>query len=124
MQRSGLTLEHPRVQALDQKYHLLSQKDGAFYRWEARNPSWKVVSDDAVLRAKSIPPRTRAEARTRLAAKIYKSKGVVSGMDWDKVSRDDGAEVFALPDPFDPDPYPSDGAEQVLETDGIERDNS
>ncbi|MBI4147929.1 proteasome accessory factor PafA2 family protein [Candidatus Woesearchaeota archaeon] len=119
MQRSGLTLEHPRVQALDQKYHLLSQKDGAFYRWEAKNPSWKVVSDDAVVQARTVPPRTRAEARTRLAVQIHKSKGVVSGMDWDKVSTDEGTQVFALPDPFDPDPYPSDGVEHI-----VERDNS
>ncbi len=64
MQKKGCGWDDPRLAMMDLQYHDISRSRGLYYLLASRDKIRKVVDEEAIERAKTIPPQTtRAKVR-------------------------------------------------------------
>ncbi len=101
MERHDIPLDHPRVAQIDLAYHDISPDRGIFKTMEARGLADTVVDEEAVRRARTIPPQTtRAKLRGDFIAAAMRT-GTEHSVDWTQLKiSDHGNRSVVLKDPF------------------------
>ncbi|WP_029135805.1 Pup--protein ligase [Nakamurella lactea] len=99
--RNGLDLDHPRIAQLDLTYHDVRPGRGVFSLLQAKGRAARVVTDDDIVAAESIPPQTtRAKLRGEFVTAAQQA-GRDYTVDWVHLKLNDQAQrTVLLKDPF------------------------
>ena len=99
--KHGLSLSHPQVSLLDLQYHDVNSSRGVFYKLQDRFMVDRVVNDEAIARAETLPPSTtRAKLRGEFIARAKEKKRDFT-VDWVHLKLNDQAQrTVLLKDPF------------------------
>lgn len=99
--RHGLAPDHPRLAQLDIAYHDVAEGRGLFRLLEARGEVSRVVDEEAVRRALTTPPPTRARLRGAFID-AAREAGVDFLADWMhlRINRGNQTRALTLRDPF------------------------
>lgn len=99
--RHGLAPDSLRLAQLDLAYHDIAEGRGLFRLLEARGEVSRVVDEDAIERALTVPPATRARLRGRFID-AARAAGVDYLADWMhlRINRGNQTRALTLRDPF------------------------
>ena len=99
--KHDLSLSHPQVSLLDLQYHDVNSSRGVFYKLQDRLMVDRVVNDEAISRAETMPPSTtRAKLRGEFIARAKEKKRDFT-VDWVHLKLNDQAQrTVLLKDPF------------------------
>ena len=100
-ERGALPLTHPRVSLLDLAYHDVTKSRSLYYVLERRGHVDRMVTDEEITEAKSIPPQsTRARLRGAFIKRAKERKRDYT-VDWVHLKLNDQAQRTVLcKDPF------------------------
>lgn len=101
-EKQGIGFDDARMAQLDMAYHDINPQRGLYYAMERKDMVPRVVSDDAVLSARTEPPATtRAKLRGDFVAAALRA-GADHTVDWTQLKLSDhGQRSVQLKDPFE-----------------------
>jgi proteasome accessory factor A len=99
--RGSLPLTHPRVSLLDLAYHDVTRSRSLYYLLERRNQVERIVTDEEITEAMTVPPQTtRARLRGAFIKRAKERKRDYT-VDWVHLKLNDQAQRTVLcKDPF------------------------
>ena len=101
-EKQGIGFDDARMAQLDMAYHDINPQRGLYYAMERKDMVPTIVSDDAVLSARTEPPATtRAKLRGDFVAAALRA-GADHTVDWTQLKLSDhGQRSVQLKDPFE-----------------------